>query len=292
MNCLTKLGLNLLQKTKLDYFTIRALNNKICNPLLLKYCWQVRDYHSFYGQYKEWEERLKKNGITFKDKRILDFGAGGSIGLGYFFLKADFEFWLAVDLYNNLKTDKKLIKKETVLLEEIFKNYNKNIFNDARIEKDNIIFSDKLDFRQLEITDSPEEPIGKFDIIISSAVLEHIPDRLTERIMADLSNYLKTGGLMIHEIDLRDHVNVANPFNFYKYSRERWDKLAGDTIFYNNRLRLVDYLKIFNKLNFKTKFIEAQTESLPARIKIDNFFNKYKKEELEATRVFIILEKL
>lgn len=292
MKHLTQLGLNLLQKAKLDYFTIKALNNRICNPLLLKYGWQKRDYLSYYEQYRVWREKLEKGGVDFKDKKILDAGSGGSIGLGYFFLTDDFKFWLSADWHHDLKTDKKLIKREVSLIREVFKNYNQNIFKEVKAEKSGIVFGRKFDFRRLEITAPAQDLIANFDIIITSAVLEHLSQSLVEKAIMNLKNYLKTGGMMIHEIDLRDHINPASPFVFYKYSPEQWESLTGDTIFYTNRLRAVDYLKMFAKLNFKVRFLEADSQPLPERIKIDDFFRRYKKEELESVRLFIIIEKL
>lgn len=291
MNYFTQVGLDLLQKAKLDNITIKAFNNRVCNSLLLKCCWQKRGYVSYYKQYQEWKEKLEKNSITFKDKKVLEIGAGSSIGIGYFFLADNFKFWLGTDLNHNLKTDRRLIKREFRFIKEIFKNFNSNIFDEVKIKKDSISFGQRFDFKQLQIADLVENSIERFNIIISSAVLEHITAGLVEKTIVDLKNCLKTGGLMIHEIDLRDHINVANPFNFYRYSEASWEKLTGKTIFYCNRLRLADYLKIFNKLNFKIKFLEVQTKLLPEKIKINEVFKKYSKEELEVIRVFIILEK-
>lgn len=292
MNYLTQFGLNLLQKANMDYLVVKALNNRIFSPLLLKYGWQKRDYLSYCEQYQVWQEKLEKNSVTFKDKKILEVGSGGSIGLGYFFLSDNFRFWLSTDLHHDLKIDGKLIKREASLIKEIFKNYNKNIFNEVKIRGNSLGFGKRFDFRLLQIADRAEDLIANFDVIISSAVLEHIPRPAVKKTLANLKSYLKAGGLMIHEIDLRDHVNLVNPFAFYEYGRDAWDKLTGQTIFYSNRLRLVDYLKMFDKLNFKIKFSEIETESLPKRIKIDEIFRKYSQAELAVIRVFIILEKL
>lgn len=292
MKHLTQLGLNLLQKAKLDYLAVKALNNRICNPLILKYGWQKRDYLSYYEQYQVWREKLKSHGVAFKDKKILDAGSGGSIGLGYFFLKDDFKFWLSADWHHDLKTDKNLIKREASLIREVFKNYDKNIFKEVQAEENGIIFGRKFDFRRLEITERAEDLTGNFDIIITSAVLEHITESSTETSLINLKSYLKIGGVMIHEIDLRDHINPASPFAFYKYGLKSWENLTGGTIFYTNRLRAVDYLKMFARLNFKIRFLEADSQPLPERLKIDDFFRKYKKEELASVRLFIIIEKL
>lgn len=292
MNIITKLGLNLLQRARLDRLAIRTLNNKFFNPVMLKYCWQKRDYASFFEQYRDWKKKLDENGISFKDKRILEIGAGSSVGLGYFFLADDFKFWLSTDLYNDLGADKDLIKKEGRLLKEIHKNYNKNIFNEARIEGGKIIFGKRFGFERLQVADLKEELIEKFDIIISSAMLEHVERDFVKKTLANLKSYLKNGGLMIHEIDLKDHINTANPFDFYRYSHKEWDNLAGRTIFYSNRLRWADYSKIFNELNFKVEFLETRTKTLPSNLKINEAFSGYKKEELEIVQTFVVLKKL
>lgn len=292
MNIITKLGLNLLQRAKLDKLTIKALNNKFFNSAMLKYCWQKRDYASFFEQYRDWKKKLDENGISFKNKKILEIGAGSSVGLGYFFLADDFNFWLSTDLYNDLGNDKNLVKKEKRLLEEIRKNYNGNIFNEVWMEGDKIVFGKRFGFERLQVSDLKEELIEKFDIIISSAMLEHVERDFVKKALTNSKKYLKTGGLMIHEIDLKDHINAANPFNFYKYGQKEWDDLAGRTIFYSNRLRWADYLKIFNELNFKVEFLETQRKALPANLKISKEFFGYKKEELEIVQAFVILRKL
>jgi len=292
MNIITKFGLNLLQRARLDRLTIKTLNNKFFNSVMLKYCWQKRDYASFFEQYRDWKKKLDGNNISFKDKRILEIGAGSSVGLGYFFLADDFNFWLSTDLYNDLKTNINLIKKEGRLLEEIRKNYNKNIFNEARVEENKMVFGKRFGFERLQVADLKEELIEKFDIIISSAMLEHVERDSVKKALANLKSYLKNSGLMIHEIDLKDHINAANPFSFYKYSQKEWNSFASQTIFYSNRLRWADYLKIFNELNFGVEFLETRTKALPSNLKIDEAFSGYKKEELEIVQVFVILRKL
>lgn len=291
MNYLTKFGLNLLQKAKLDYFIIRALNNGVCNPLLLKYCWQTRNYFSFYEQHEEWKKKLGKSNITFKDKRILEVGAGGSIGLGYFFLPENFKFWLATDAFQNLPADRRLIKREIRLIHEIIANHNPDVIDEAEIKENRIIFGRRFDFKKLEADKLDKNLINKFDIVLSSAVMEHIPRELVKKSLANLSGYLKSGGIMINEIDLRDHINVANSFNFYKYSETSWNKLTGGTIFYTNRLRINDYSNILENLKLRILILETQTAPLSGNLKINEYFNQYTKEELEITRAFIISKK-
>ncbi|MFA6551798.1 MAG: class I SAM-dependent methyltransferase [Patescibacteria group bacterium] len=291
MNNLTKLGLNLLQQARLDRLAIKALNNKFFNPLMFKYCWQERNYESFLTQYRQWREKLEKNGVSLKAKKILEIGSGGSIGLGYFFLKHDFKLWASSDLYQDLNKEKKLIASEKKLIKNVYKNYDRDIFKQAEFKDKKISFGPRFDFFKLQAETLREKFIGDFDIILSAAVLEHLPREIVTQAVGNFNRYLPVGGLMIHDIDLRDHINVASPYNFYKYDEAEWNKLTQGSIFYTNRLRLSDYLNIFTKHNFKIKYLEKQAKPLPANIKINNFFRSYQKDDLETINAFIILEK-
>jgi ubiquinone/menaquinone biosynthesis C-methylase UbiE len=292
MNSLTKLGLNLLQQTKLDKFAIKALNNKFFNPIMFRYCWQQRNYGSFLKQYEQWREKLEKNSVFLKDKKILEIGSGGSIGLGYFFLKHDFKLWVSSDFYQDLNKEKKLIANEKKLIADICENYDQNIFKQAEYKDKKIIFGPRFNFFNFQAETLMEKFVGDFDLVLSSAVLEHLPRKIIDQAVGNFNKYLKVGGLMIHDIDLRDHINVASPHDFYKYSEQEWSKLVQNTIFYTNRLRLSDYLNIFAKRNFKIKYLEKEIIPLAAADKINNFFCAYKKDDLETVRVFIILEKV
>ena len=48
----------------------------------------------------------------------------------------------------------------------------------------------------------PEESI---DIVVSRAVLEHVPEQLLTRILPEFRRMLAPGGLMVHRVDMSDH---------------------------------------------------------------------------------------
>lgn len=292
MNFATKLGLNLMQRARLDNAIIGLLNKKHINRLMLRHCWQHKGYKHFYKKYLSWREILEKNQVNLAGKKILEVGSGASLGLAYFFLNQGYVSWLASDFFQDLPADDRAIKREIKLINKIAAVHGGEISRQAGTERGKLVFGEKLGFKKLDLTEFNPGLEKKFDLIISSDVLEHLTAESVGPAINNLALYLKPGALMIHEIDLRDHINVANPHNFLKYSGSDWNKLARGTIFYTNRLRLKDYLEIFNGNKLKVKFLRAEEKPLPVNIKISGHFDKYDKKELAVTRVFIILEKI
>ncbi len=290
MNQLTKFSLNLMQKARLDYFIIRLINKKSVNHLMLKYCWQNKNYDYFYQKYSFWQEVFKKNSIDLTEKAILEVGSGASIGLGYFFLKHGYKSWLATDFFQDLSGDVKAMKREIKLIDKITSDYNTEVKKQIKTGGQRIIFNDKINFKQLNLFGFNPEFKEKFEMILSINVLEHLEEEAFAVVVKNFSKYLKPGSLMIHEIDLRDHINVANPHGFFKYDKATWNKLTRGTIFYTNRLMLKDYLEIFKKNNFKVKFLETEKKPLAKKNKIDAYFKNYPTDELEITRIYLILE--
>lgn len=291
MNFATKLGLNLMQKAKLDKAIIGLLNKKSLNQLMLRHCWQHKGYKHFYKKYLSWREILEKNQINLAGKKILEAGSGASLGMAYFFLNQGYGSWLASDFFQDLSADGKAIKREIKLVKKIATDYDEEVSRQIKVEDGKIIFGQKLNFKKLDLAEFNSGLEKNFDLIISSDVLEHLFEESVEPAIKNLALYLRPGALMAHEIDLRDHINVANPGGFLKYDKKDWDKLTRGTIFYTNRLRLKDYLEMFTKNKLKVKFLQAEEKPLPKNIKISDYFNKYDKKELTITRVFIILEK-
>lgn len=287
----TRISLNLLQKIGLDYWLIRLVNNRFVNPILLTHGWDVQTAEIYHQQYEIWKDKLVEVGVTFKGKDILEIGAGGSIGLGYFFFDNNYRSWWSSDSYLDLKNDKRLIKKEKVLLLEIEKKYNLSSKKLAHIENDKIYFNPKIDFIKLDLENLNPKLENSFDVIFSTAVLEHIDVEEMFKSSANLIKYLRPGGVMLHEIDLRDHINVANPFSFYRYGKGEWNDLTKGSIFYTNRLRASDYKKIFKANNFTELRSWQEQQELNPLAKISRDFVGYSADDLSTTRLFTIWQK-
>lgn len=96
---------------------------------------------------------------------------------------------------------------------------------------------------------------SKFSFHVSNHVLEHIPpDQLTS-LMQEGRRLIREDGLLIHRIDHKDHFSRTDPtipmMNFLRFSDPEWDRLAGNRFMYTNRLRVDDYQKLFDSLDFE-----------------------------------------
>lgn len=291
MNNFTTISLNILQKFKLDKLLLKVSKNRLLSPLVFRYCWDSRNAQSYHDQYQRWRQKLDKQSITFAGKRILDIGSGGSFGLAYFFWPQNFCQWTSADYYHNLGNDRRVIKREQRLVANIEARLGRALAPAVVRGARGLVFGEQLRFITLEIASFNEALVEQYDVILSSAVLEHIPRPAMERALANLARYLKPGGIMIHEIDLRDHINVAGPFNFLRFSAEDWEDMAGGTIFYTNRLRVKDYLELFNRFNLNILFLETEQASLPPAACIHESFRGYTIAELAVTRLFVIAKK-
>lgn len=156
------------------------------------------------------------------------------------------------------------------------------------LRKGKIEFLDKIRFRNIDLARHEPELDKKFDIIFSIAVLEHVPKEEMDRSIRNMGRYLADGGIMIHSIDLKDHVNPLKPFGFYKYSGDRWNKLTRGTIFYTNRLRTKDYIDLLEQNELPVVYCERYKPfELPKNIGPD-FTDNYSEEDLRAGEVFLI----
>jgi len=87
---------------------------------------------------------------------------------------------------------------------------------------------------------------GKFDFINSTSVLEHLPPGNAGDIMANVAASLEKGGEMLHEVDLRDHLDFAAPLAFL-CQQDDYDR-ARDFDARGNRLRRCDWLTLFAEI--------------------------------------------
>jgi SAM-dependent methyltransferase len=98
-------------------------------------------------------------------------------------------------------------------------------------------------FRRLRICDSdlaspPSRfPQGAFDAIVSNAVLEHVWD--IEAMAGELARITRLGGIGIHQVDFRDHRNMAAPLEFLTLPDPEYKAMFDDANNGNgNRFRL------------------------------------------------------
>ena len=121
--------------------------------------------------------------------------------------------------------------------------------------------------------------------------MEHIPRDIIEGILVESKRILKPEGVHVHHINPGDHF-AEDPSittaNFLQYSSRKWYYLGGSGIAYHNRLRCIDYVRLFEERGFHilhtyTAVDQRALEALQTgAIKVHPDFKQYSCEELAA----------
>jgi SAM-dependent methyltransferase len=133
------------------------------------------------------------------------------------------------------------------------------------------------------------------DLTHSNAVFEHITD--PEKTISELYRITTSGGLTLHCIDLRDHVDNNAPYTHLSCSEEGWKTRAFNDAgcFRTNRWRGTDYVQTFQEYGFDVVHYELfypEPEILETFPKhIDPAFERYTIEELKAMSCLVYARK-
>jgi hypothetical protein len=134
------------------------------------------------------------------------------------------------------------------------------------------------------------------DLVVSNAVLEHVPENTVFEFTMEARRILKKTGIGYHFIGLHDH--YANPgnnlskVNFLKYSSWLWSFFVLNDISYHNRLRLKQFIVIFKRC--RASLVDLKTKSDPKdidalrKMKIDKTFREMTLDELAVYQAEIL----
>lgn len=139
------------------------------------------------------------------------------------------------------------------------------------------------------------------ELVYSRFVLEHIsPEELLE-IHKNLYKNTSAETRILHLISPSDHRSYSDKslssYDFLKYSESEWNKIQ--TKFdYHNRLRLPDYLQIFEKSGYKVEFLSydkvqknSKKYKLFKQLELSSSYKKYSEEEVLAGSINVLLSK-
>ena len=149
----------------------------------------------------------------------------------------------------------------------------------------------KLGLVYMAPTDARDLPLSKgdIDIIISRAVLEHIPRTILLQIFREFARLLApASGYMCHIVDNSDHWahhdKRLSMLNFLRYSEKRWTWFARNPLDFMNRMRHSEYVSLLAASGFDMVLDESTPDPTALRdverLPISSEFNKFSREDL------------
>jgi hypothetical protein len=142
---------------------------------------------------------------------------------------------------------------------------------------------------------------GSIDLVLSSNVLEHIPQEIQEAIHCESLRVLRTGGIAVHRFNPQDHFSTVDRgithANFLRYSNAEWHWYGGSGLAYHNRLRSRDFNQMFAAAGFNLEISRTRIDprSLAAicsgELAVHPEFAGYSPQELAGDYMWIVARK-
>lgn len=258
-------------------------------PIIERHLFNPLDFkadHIAYSERKFEEFSVRIPNGKIEGAHILELGPGGSIGFGLLALENGAKHYTAIDDGLHTFVEDKLLQRYTKLLRG-----NTDALNDYFSVSPNgksEYRSEKIAFSAIDQESRYPLPAASIDIIYSCAVLEHVHD--LDLCFAEMSRVLRPGGIMYHEVDLRDHIFSQQSLFFLTLS-DRWFRtLFQNTGGYVNRKRTSYYRDLAAKYDFSVISLEGKNES-PTPIVPRKIVNQYSKEDLETLSFIAVFAK-
>lgn len=256
---------------------------------------------------------LLSAGITILGKVFFEVGTGHKPVIPVCFFLMGAEKVITVDL--NRRLDQKLFqgvlnhlhaKKDALITK--WENFTpKDVLEErfkllSRLKNDPVEFLQQSGIQYLPQTDAAATLLqdASIDCHLSNTVMEHIPPGTLAGIVKESYRLLKKNGVALHFVDLSDHFQHQDPsisiINFLRYSEQEWDRIAGNGYAYTNRLRVPEYLSIWNDASFIVLREERRQGSDESVLKnknvlLDSSFSQYSWEEINTVVLKIMLAK-
>ncbi len=183
--------------------------------------------------------------ISLANKTVLELGPGGSVGFGLLALQAGAAQYLALD-----------DGEHTFVRPRQIRGYRKLVGNDTVLrcfEKraGRIVYREEaIRFKNITQASGYPLPDASVDVIYSCAVLEHVHD--LDQAFSEMSRVLKPGGIMYHEVDLRDHIFSQDSLWFLSIPDRLFRFFFRHTGGYVNRARFSAYRALAGRFGLET----------------------------------------
>lgn len=139
-------------------------------------------------------------------------------------------------------------------------------------------------------------PAGRFELVHSTEVLEHIPPKDLAPILRECGRLLAPGGVISLQVDMQDHYSYfdagISAFNYLRFGDVAWS-LINSGLHYQNRLRLPDYLRAVDQAGLRLVHQEVTWPSpadleLLARLPLAEAYQGMDPRELGARSALLV----
>ena len=256
---------------------------------------------------------LARSGRSAVDTRFLEVGTGWRVNVPLALWLCGARSVTTVDLNRYLKPelvrlDVRFVREHRSLIETLVGKRLHDGRIDQLIEFDSQAWEiDDLfrlcHFDYIAPGDATALPLdaNTIDCEISYAVLEHIPTAVLHAMQREAVRVLRPGGTVLHRIDLSDHFcrsdPAISPLNFLQFDERTWNSIAGNRYVFMNRLRVDDYLRIFEDAGLRVLACDrfANPKGLEQlrdpKFRIDESFRGKSDEDLATTSAWVLAQK-
>jgi hypothetical protein len=198
-----------------------------------------------------------------------------------------------IEILYKIDTDPRIKDLVANISVEKLINFRDACFNENLLERLGINYISNFkvtDFSSIEV---------RYDVFYSNNTLEHIPLAEIKMILEESKKILNPDAIHLHRIDFSDHFShidqSISSCNFLKYSDRLHNLIAGNQFTYHNRLRVNDFIEIFESSGYKIIKLEknidlAALKLLDSGFKLHKRFVQYKKEDLATQNAIFVAQ--
>ncbi|HMK34042.1 MAG TPA: methyltransferase domain-containing protein [Desulfomonilaceae bacterium] len=234
-----------------------------------------------------------------EDASVYEFGAGADMFVQLLLYSFGINRQVTVDLNKLLKTElvNDSIRKIENMSPDSFRRTPEKLVGNDGVEDlrkfYGIAYRAPFDARSTGLADQ------SVDFIVSSETVQFIPRKDLEEILIECHRVLKKNAIVSLSINCDDIYAYVDPsisvYNFLQYSDSLW-RLYNSPKHYQNRLRHLDYLRLFASTGFEVveddcAEVTKQEADALKKITLDAKFQDYPLEELAVRTAHFVLRK-
>jgi SAM-dependent methyltransferase len=206
------------------------------------------------------EDYLRYGNLELADlegRQVLELGPGDNFGVALRFVAAGARV---------VATDRFIPFRDPAHERAVYEAIVERLPADQAARISSVVAGPGISFDEIPLERLEEVPIeeapgrlgpGRFDLIVSRAVLEHVHD--LDRAFASMDLLLAPGGTMLHKVDLRDHGLFTegghNALTFLTIGDRIYGWMGEESAGLPNRELLGYYRRTFERLGYRAEYL-------------------------------------